>query len=459
MRAATASTPRREHGASILVTALASFFGVVLIQATAFLLDIFGTDGQGAVAVALYSVAMVFVLLALYVASVVTANTFGTIVAGRTKTIALLRLLGASGRELRRSVSREGLSVGLFGAAVGLVVGVAASHLARAIAVGAGKLPDVAYTTVQPLVALPVVIVVGTTWAASYIGSKRVLDVTPIQATGVVVTAASEASQRRAARTTLSIVLIAGGAVLLGLGVLVGTVTPAGVLIAFFGGAASFTGIMVGAHRIVPWILRVVGGLFGSTPSARLAAANATRYPERATRTALGLLIGVTLVVTFAVAMYSYRTMLQHEFSEESLDQVLTVTVGIMTGLIGFSGVIAAVGMVNNLSLSVMQRTRELGLLRALGFTRKQVRGMIVSESAQMVIASMGFGLLLGIVYGWAAAQSLLGSIAQSGIGLPTLPWALIAGTVLSAAVLALVASLMPSRRANSISPVVALSE
>ncbi|MBY6414740.1 FtsX-like permease family protein [Rhodococcus sp. BP-252] len=459
MRAMTNSSGRREHGASILVTALASFFGVVLIQATAFLLDIFGDDGEGSVAIALYCVAMVFILLALYVAAVVTANTFGTIVAGRTKTIALLRLLGASGRELRRSVSREGLSVGFFGAAVGLVVGVASSHLARAIAVSSGKLPDVAYTTVQPLVATPVVIVVGTTWAASYIGAKRVLDVTPIQATGAVVDVPGGSAPRRTARTASAIVLIAGGVILLGLGVVVGTVTPAGVLVAFAGGAASFTGVMVGARRIVPWLLRVVGRLFGASPSARLASANATRYPERSTRTALGLPIGVTLVVTFSVAMYSYRSMLENEFSAESLDQVLTVTVGIMTGLIGFSGVIAAVGMVNNLSLSVMQRTRELGLLRALGFTRKQIRSMIVSESAQMVIASMGFGLLLGIVYGWAAAQSLLGSIAQSGITVPTLPWAVIAGTVLCAAVLALVASLVPSRRATRISPVVALSE
>ncbi|MGA9872939.1 MAG: ABC transporter permease, partial [Rhodococcus sp. (in: high G+C Gram-positive bacteria)] len=415
-------------------------------------------DVNGPTAIALYTVAMVFVLLALYVAAVVTANTFSTIVAGRTKTIALVRLLGASGRELRRSVSREGLSVGLLGGLVGLVVGIALSHLTRAVAVAADKLPDVDYTVVQPLVALLVVIVFVTTWLASYVGAKRVLEVTPIQATGAVVESPGGNDSRRV-RTTLAIVLIGGGFVLLGLGAVIGSITPLGVLVAFFGGAASFTGILVGAHRIVPWILRTVGRAFGDTPASRLASANATRYPERSTRTAMGLLIGVTLVVTFAVAMYSYRDMLQEEYSDESLDQVLTVTVGIMTGLIGFSGVIAAVGMVNNLSLSIMQRTRELGLLRALGFTRKQIRGMIVSESAQMVIASMGFGLLLGIVYGWAAAQSLLGSIAQSGFQLPTLPWAVIAGTVLCAALLALGASLVPSRRANSISPVVALSD
>jgi putative ABC transport system permease protein len=114
---------------------------------------------------------------------------------------------------------------------------------------------------------------------------------------------------------------------------------------------------------------------------------------------------------------------------------------------------------VNNLLLSILQRTREIGLLRALGFTRKQIRSMIVSESTQMVVASMGFGLILGIGYGWAAAQSLLGSLSGGGVSAPTLPWAVIAGTVLCGGLLALGASLAPARRANKISPVLALAD
>jgi putative ABC transport system permease protein len=459
MSVSTSARASREHGASILVTALASFFGVVLIQATAFLVDIFddGSDSTGVVA--LYCVALVFIGLALYVAAVVTSNTFATIVAGRTRTIALLRLLGARARDLRRSVAREGFLVGLFGGAVGLVLGVGVSHLARAVAVSARQLPDVQYTSVQPLVVLPVVTVVLTTTLASYVGSRKVLDVTPIQATGGAVDTGIETPRSRRVRTVLSIVLIAGGVVLLGLGVLIGMVNPGGVLVAFFGGVASFTGIMVGAYRILPGVLRLVGRMAGRGPAARLASANAIRYPDRSTRTAVGLLIGVTLVVTFAVAMYSYRSMLVDEYDEETIGQVLTVTVGIMTGLIGFSAVIAAVGMVNNLLLSILQRTREIGLLRALGFTRKQIRSMIVSESTQMVVASMGFGLILGIGYGWAAAQSLLGSLSGGGVSAPTLPWAVIAGTVLCGGLLALGASLAPARRANKISPVLALAD
>jgi putative ABC transport system permease protein len=125
----------------------------------------------------------------------------------------------------------------------------------------------------------------------------------------------------------------------------------------------------------------------------------------------------------------------------------------------GFSALIAAVGMVNNLSLSVLQRTRELGLLRALGFTAVQVRRMILAESAQLVTASVLVGLVLGIFYGWAGAQSLLGSInGNPGIVLPSIPLALLGIVVLGAIVLTIAASVTPSRRATRVTPVAALA-
>ena len=117
---------------------------------------------------------------------------------------------------------------------------------------------------------------------------------------------------------------------------------------------------------------------------------------------------------------------------------------------------IAAVGMINTLSLGVMQRTRELGLLRALGFTGSQVRSMVIAESVQMTGAAMGFGLLLGIFYGWAAAQSMLGS--QAGLVAPTIPWPILVGVVAFGAVLAIGAAAAPARRAIRVSPVAALA-
>jgi putative ABC transport system permease protein len=124
--------------------------------------------------------------------------------------------------------------------------------------------------------------------------------------------------------------------------------------------------------------------------------------------------------------------------------------------LVGFSALIAGVGMVNNLSLSVLQRTRELGLLRALGFTAAQLRQMVLAEAAQLSVAAIAVGLVLGIGYGWAGAQSLLGSI--SGIVAPVVPGWLIAVVILAAAVLTAAASIAPTRRATRIAPVVALA-
>jgi putative ABC transport system permease protein len=138
---------------------------------------------------------------------------------------------------------------------------------------------------------------------------------------------------------------------------------------------------------------------------------------------------------------------------------MLVVVVVVFSVLMGFSALIAAVGMVNNLSLSVLQRTRELGLLRALGFTASQVRRMIVVESAQLTSAAVLVGLVLGTFYGWVGAQSLLGSIdGDPVLVLPAMPIALLGIVVLAAVVLTIAASITPSRRATRVSPVAALA-
>ena len=251
---------------------------------------------------------------------------------------------------------------------------------------------------------------------------------------------------------------------LLVVGMLVGLVTPLGVLIGVVGGIVSFSGVVLGAQFVMPFALRLVGRMFGSSATARLASENAVRYPERSARSTIGLVIGVALVTMFAVAVESFQRMIytaQEAQPEvyEGTDTVLTVVVIIFSVLMGFSALIAAVGMVNALSLNVLQRTRELGLLRALGFTARQVRTMVLAESAQLTIAAVVVGLLLGAFYGWAGAQSLLGSInGVPGIVLPAIPVGLLVVVVAASAVLIAVASVAPARRATSIAPVAALA-
>jgi putative ABC transport system permease protein len=204
--------------------------------------------------------------------------------------------------------------------------------------------------------------------------------------------------------------------------------------------------------------------MLGRSPSARLAAANALRYPERASRTTIGVVIGVTLVTMFGVTMASFRMLIQEARANEpetyaGTEALLDSVTAVFSVLIGVSALIAAVGLVNALSLSVLQRTRELGLLRALGFSRGQLRRMVLAESVQLTATAVLVGLVLGTFYGWVGAQSLLGSAkGMPGIVLPGVPWAIVAIVVVAAAVLTLVATVTPSRRATRVSPITALA-
>ncbi len=457
----------REHAASILVATLSSTFGVALLLVTDDLVTFIGHSNAGGNAVvqaALRIVAFVFIAIALYTGSVVTSNTFATIIAGRTRTIALLRLIGATASSQRRSVAREGLIVGILGSVLGLAIGVAVNALLVWICIATAFVPPLAFGYISAIELLPVVAVVLTTWLASWIGSRRVLVVSPIQATGAAQErTASEVAGRRT-RNGASITLFVIGIALLLLGVVVGQKSPLGILVGVVGGMLSFTAVVLSAEVVMPPALRLVGRLFGTSSTARLAAQNAVRYPERSARTTIGIVIGVTLVTMFSVAVQTAIVILDavgkaHPSSEQQTGQILTVIAVIFSVISAFSAVLAAIGMVNNLSLSVLQRIRELGLLRALGFTGRQIRAMIVAESAQLTIAAVVVGLLLGTFYGWAGAEALLGSAPGSpGVIWPAFPPVLLAIIVVAAAVLTWLASVAPTRRATRVTPVDALA-
>lgn len=453
------------RGASLLVAGLASAFGVVLLQVTSVLATVISGDDVasiGAVKSALSLVAVLFITIAVYVSAIVTTNTVATIIAGRTRTIALMRLIGSSARDQRRAVAREGLLVGALGAVLGAVVGTVLLAAGLWIAVAAGALPDLRYTLIEPLLALPVLVVVLSTWGAAWVGSRRVLSVSPMQAVGAAQERSLEEAVRRPARNVIAVLLIVVGLVCLAGGVVVGLVSEYGVLLGLAGGLLSFSGLVLGSHLIMPPLLRLVGRGLGTNAPARLAAANAQQHPERSSRATIGLVIGVTLITMFAVAGATFERMMELAMEDPAVRAAIAEMVGIslavISVLVGFSALIAAVGMVNNLALSVLQRSREIGLLRALGFTGGQVRRMILAESLQMTVAAVALGLALGVGYGWAAAQSLFGAVANVGLVLPAVPGLLVVLCLAGTAVLAVGATILPARRAVSVAPVTALA-
>ncbi len=120
--------------------------------------------------------------------------------------------------------------------------------------------------------------------------------------------------------------------------------------------------------------------------------------------------------------------------------------------LLGFSVVVSLFGMVNTLVLSVFERTRELGMLRAVGMTRRQARQMIRHESVITALIGAVLGLPLGVFLAALVAQAL----SQYGVGfsLPVGTLAVFAAVAILAGVLAAV---LPARRASRLNVLKAL--
>ncbi len=117
---------------------------------------------------------------------------------------------------------------------------------------------------------------------------------------------------------------------------------------------------------------------------------------------------------------------------------------GLVYALLALAVLIALIGIVNTLMLSVLERTREIGLLRAVGMRRPQVRAMIRSEA--VILAT--FGALIGIVIGTLIGLALVSALRQQGVTETSVPWLRLVEFLVLAGVLGLVAASWPARRA-----------
>ncbi|MFF9509499.1 ABC transporter permease [Streptomyces sp. NPDC014724] len=146
-----------------------------------------------------------------------------------------------------------------------------------------------------------------------------------------------------------------------------------------------------------------------------------------------------------ALAKYpQYEVKNQADFKEQLKDQIGQL-LNIVYGLLALAIIVAVLGVVNTLALSVVERTREIGLMRAIGLSRRQLRRMIRLES--VVIAVFGALLGLGLGMGWGtAAQKLL---ALEGLNVLEIPWPTILTVFVASAFVGLFAALVPAFRAG----------
>ena len=135
--------------------------------------------------------------------------------------------------------------------------------------------------------------------------------------------------------------------------------------------------------------------------------------------------------------------------------QALDIALAVVLALLAISVVIAVVGIANTLSLSVIERTRESALLRALGLTRGQLRAMLAIEAVLLSLVGVVLGTALGVAYGVAGVRSLFGEYMVVS---PTLPWGQLAAVALVAVLAGLLASVLPAHRATKVAPAQALA-
>ena len=133
------------------------------------------------------------------------------------------------------------------------------------------------------------------------------------------------------------------------------------------------------------------------------------------------------------------------------IDQMLSV----LYAMLALSIVIAVLGIINTLALNVIERRREIGMLRAVGTHRGQIRRMITLEAVQIAVYGAVVGVAIGLVLGWSFVQVL----ADEGLGAAAYPWGTIVGMLIGSAVVGVVAAVWPAIKASRTSPLEAIAD
>jgi putative ABC transport system permease protein len=242
---------------------------------------------------------LIFAGISLVVGSFLIVNTFSILVAQRSRELALLRALGASRRQVTRSVMFEAVVLGFLGATIGLALGVLLAIGIRALFASFGL--DLSG---QPLIFRPRTFVASyavgivVTTVAAYLPARRAARIAPVSAMRDE-TAMSESSLRR--RMVTGLAMLAGGVALMVTGLFADVPQPGywvggGILAALLGAAAASPVVSKPFLSVASVVYQRLFGAIG-----RLAGENSLRNPRRTAATASALMIGLALVSTMAI--------------------------------------------------------------------------------------------------------------------------------------------------------------
>lgn len=274
----------------------------------------------------LASVFLGFAFISMFVSSFIIYNVFKIVLGQRVKELALLRAIGATSKQVRRSVLSEAGLVGVLAATVGIPVGLLLARGLAWILNAAGGFPSVGLPLATRTVIFAYVIGVGVTIAASIFPARRASKVPPIAAMRDDYVFAEDGERRRN---------IIGG-VLLGLGLLA-------LVSGLFGNADALTkglylgigalGVFLGISMLAAFIVVPVVTALGSGVKllpwlgreAHLSQENASRNPQRTATTASALVVGLALIATVTVVGQSIKATL-NDLLDDSIKTEFFIT-------------------------------------------------------------------------------------------------------------------------------------
>jgi putative ABC transport system permease protein len=248
-------------------------------------------------ALSVFSTALViFALIALFVGGFTIFNTFSITVGQRTRELALLRIVGASRRQVFRSVLAEAAIVGLVASVIGLGLGVLAAKGLVALLSGFGvSLPSGSLVFSLRTVVVGLAVGIGVTVVSAIGPARRAVRIPPVAALSAQGAELEVSSRRRAA--------LGGGSVVLGVAALAVGLATSTVALVGLGGVGIFIGVgmlaPIVARPMASTIGRPLARLFGV--SGRLGRENSMRSPRRTAQTAAALMVGLALVSAMSV--------------------------------------------------------------------------------------------------------------------------------------------------------------
>jgi putative ABC transport system permease protein len=331
-------------------------------------------------ALSVFSTALViFALISLFVGGFTIFNTFSITVGQRTRELALLRILGASRRQVFRSVLTEAAIVGLVASLIGLGLGVlAAKGLVALLGAFGVSLPTASLVFGLRTVIVGLVVGIGVTVVSAISPARRAVRIPPVAAITAQRAESEASSGRRGA--------IGGGCVVVGVAVLGIGLAASTVALVGLGGV----GIFIGVGMLAPIVARPMASVIGrpaarlSGVSGRLGRENSMRSPRRTAQTAAALMVGLAMVSAMSVFGASLS-----KSTTNSIDNAVNADLIVTGPTNGFpNSVIAAVSDVPGIRASTTVYRGQFEFNGSLA----EVAGVTTSHLADTVILQMQSG-------------------------------------------------------------------